>query len=279
MKKPIRLIMTDLDGTLLREDKTVSEETKRVIRTVKQAGVLFGIATGRTLHAVEQLAVEWGIADLVDVLVGMNGAQYFDADGFRETTDLLEGKYMIELMERIQDPHIVFAVYGNEERKVYVNRWMQEIQAVADNNHFTLQVEDLKERFRNHSYEKLLLACPASYMDDLKEYCRDIVTEHYRGFCTGPTLYEFMNPIVSKSYGIEKVCRHHGFTMDEVMVLGDNSNDVEMIRDAGVGVCMKNGSDDAKAVAAYITEYSNMEDGWAKFVEAYCLGDSVTTKG
>jgi len=268
MKQNIRLIITDLDGTLSNNNKEITDLTKTVIKKVRAKGILFGIATGRTLYAVEEMNKNWGITDLVDVMLGMNGAQYFDRDGFRETTGLLAGKYMIEIMERIQDSEAAYGVFDNVDRTLYADRWNEAVQGVADSNHFKLVVLDLKEWVKDRTYEKLFLAASPEHMNELKVYCADKNTENYRGFHTGRRLYEFMNPEVSKSYGIQKVCVHHKINMNEVMSIGDHNNDIEMIRDAGIGVSMGNGSDQAKEVAKYIIG-TNDEEGWAKFVSEY----------
>ncbi|MDD6467692.1 MAG: HAD family hydrolase [Erysipelotrichaceae bacterium] len=267
----VKLMMVDLDGTLLTSERKVTETTKQAILRLKQTGALFGIATGRTLYALERLNQEWGIRDLVDVMVGMNGAQYWDyTDGFKETRDYLSGNAMIEILEKVKDLPVVGLVYNNETREVYAEKETPHTRRIATNNHFELRLCDLKEILKDQEFEKLILSCDPSYMDTLKEICKPFDCEQYRGFCTGPSLYEFMNPVVSKSQGIQKICNRHGFDMKEVLVFGDNSNDLEMIRDAGIGVCMANGSADAMEVANYIT-LSNDEDGIAQFIDDYVL--------
>lgn len=267
----VKLMMVDLDGTLLTSEKKVTEPTKRAIERLKETGTLFGIATGRTLYALERLNKEWGIDHLVDVMVGMNGAQYWDyVDHFRETRDYLSGNAMIEILEKVKDLPVSGIVYNNETREVYAEEETPYTRRIATNNHFTLCVCELKEILKDKEFEKLILACAPEYMDTLKEICKPFDCEEYRGFCTGASLYEFMNPVVSKSQGIQKICSRHGFDMSEVLVFGDNSNDMEMIRDAGVGVCMANGSADAMEVADYIT-LSNDEDGIAQFIDDYVM--------
>ena len=273
MKFDIRLIMTDLDGTLLTNDKKVTKRTKDAIISAKKKGILFGIATGRTLFAVERLITEWEIDDVVDVMMGMNGAQRWDfVKDYKETSDYLAGNYMIEILDKTKELDAVPVLYKDDTRELISENVTPEIEILGRNNHYTpKKIASLKEYVKDREFEKLILCCRPDYMDTVKEFCAPLDCVNYRGFCTGELLYEFMKPIVSKSYGISKICEHYDFDIQKVMVFGDNSNDIEMIRDAGVGVCMINGSDDAKAVAKVITEYSNEEDGLAKFIEDHVL--------
>jgi len=79
--------------------------------------------------------------------------------------------------------------------------------------------------------------------------------------------YEYMPSGVNKSSGLSWLANHLGFTMDECVAFGDSSNDFEMLRDAGLGVCMDNGRDEVKAVSAKVSQYSNDEDGVGREIE------------
>ena len=74
----IRLIASDIDGTLLTSQHTVSPRTVAAIRALRERGVLFGLCTGRDAHATEAMYELWGIEGLVDVLVGCGGAEVID---------------------------------------------------------------------------------------------------------------------------------------------------------------------------------------------------------
>ena len=89
---------------------------------------------------------------------------------------------------------------------------------------------------------------------------------------SGPRNVE-INPIgVNKARGIEELAGHFGISLSQVMTLGDEENDIPMLKAAGYGVAMKNGSEDAKAAARFITD-SNNDGGWAKAVRKYALGE------
>lgn len=80
---------------------------------------------------------------------------------------------------------------------------------------------------------------------------------------------EFSHRRVSKAYALKKFCEKHQISTAEVMAFGDTTNDHTMLEPSGVGGCLKNGSDDKKAIADIITDYPCDEDGWARFMEMY----------
>ncbi len=88
---------------------------------------------------------------------------------------------------------------------------------------------------------------------------------------TSPGCMEFVPAKANKLYALKQYCQRHGIDMKQVAAFGDTSNDNEMIKGAGIGICMANGTDDTKALADMISEYPCNDDGFARFVDKYIL--------
>ncbi|MPM62035.1 Phosphatase YwpJ [bioreactor metagenome] len=84
-------------------------------------------------------------------------------------------------------------------------------------------------------------------------------------------MLEFSDRRVSKAVALEQFCLINQLPLSKVVAFGDMSNDNEMLECSGWGVCMINGSDDTKAIAQDITEFSNDEDGFAHYMEKHYL--------
>ena len=76
--KNIKVIMCDIDGTLLNSKGIVTSKTIDAIKKVREQGILFGISTGRDVPSVKRLFGKWGIGGLVDMVVGSNGGEIYD---------------------------------------------------------------------------------------------------------------------------------------------------------------------------------------------------------
>lgn len=267
LKERIKLIMCDIDGTLLTSNHEVTEATKTAIAKVREQGVLFGIATGRALEAVTLLTPEWNVDHLIDVYMGYNGAHVLDYTlNVDERTHLLEGKYIKEIIPHFQDLEVTFCVYVG--RTLYTSEHNHWSNRLATNNKFTEKTMD--ESIFENPQTKLVIACDPEYMDVVIERAKTFSSPNYRCFRSAPMLFEYVNPELSKSFGIEKICALHGFTIDNVLAFGDANNDYEMIRDCGVGVCMENGAAETKSVADFITT-SNDDEGISRFLNEYLL--------
>ena len=84
-------------------------------------------------------------------------------------------------------------------------------------------------------------------------------------------IFEILDKTCSKSTGLEFLCALYGIARDEVIAVGDNNNDLDMISWAGLGVAMKNGLDATLREADYVTEKSNNEDGVAEVIKKFIL--------
>ena len=74
----IKLVLVDIDGTLLNDNGIVTPKTIAAIKKLKEKHILFGIATGRTPYAVKHLIKDWKIDEYVDIIMGFNGGCYLD---------------------------------------------------------------------------------------------------------------------------------------------------------------------------------------------------------
>lgn len=262
--KEIKMILTDLDGTLLNEDKQIGELTKEAIAKCKDKGIKFGIASGRPLDPILQFIKEWGVEDLPDFVLGMNGGVVYDTKtGYREEYHLLDGEIIIDIMNHFKELDVTFMLFDGNIR--YVNRSTDETRASALIFGEIETLADLFELCRKRQFNKLIINCAPDYMSVVEKHAEAFKNEKCVAFKTAITLFEYVDPRINKSFGAQKMCEHFNISMENVMAFGDTSNDNEMIRDAGVGVWMCNGSDDTKALSNAIAK-SNNEDGVGQFL-------------
>lgn len=265
----IKYIMCDLDGTLLKEDKTVSLRTKNAIHEARKKGIQFGISTGRPLSAVKRKVVEWGIEDLCDFLIGMNGGEILDCNTKQlERMYLLESTNIKRIIEHYKDWDVNFILYDGD--KIIYRKEDFAVDYLSKINGLTHSCTSFENAIQK-DYPKMILACEKERMEEVKRHASLLNDSMFRSVQSQPFLLEFLDQRVSKSKGIEKAVSWYGGRLEEVLVFGDTSNDNEMIKDCGIGVCMANGTEDTKALADAITA-SNEEDGVALYIEKYILG-------
>lgn len=266
----VTLVATDLDGTFLNSQKQVSDLNRKAISLLKNEGILFGIASGRPIETVRAMLDEWQIADSVSFIMGMNGGAIYDIRRrTKEEYHLLDGKIVLDIIHFYQDMDVIFFVLVGDIR--YTNKSTPETRAHAKMFGETEIEIDLETFLKERTVNKLIIYCDPSYMPKVIERSKSFRRFDCVGFTTAPDLFEYCDPVINKGYGIQKLCKHFGVNLENCVAFGDEANDIQMLEKVGMGVCMKNGCDAAKAVANVVSEYTNDESALGHFLMDHVL--------
>lgn len=273
----IRLIAFDLDGTLLKNDKTVSERNTAALQRAAKRGIYLVPSTGRTYAGLPKQVKQ---LPFVRYIIAINGAEVYDA---AQERILYRGELTREESEGI------FA-YGKELDAIcgcYQSGkgWMEEAELykVAEYTQNSRQAEMMKEVYRplRNLPEQIFSIEPT--IQKIQYYFRDIPERDRRlakmkekfselEISTSlPNNIEINSARANKGLGLEVLCRHLGIKTEECMAFGDGTNDLALLRAAGRGIAMANAAPEVLAAAAYHT-LSNEEDGVAAAIEA-CLAE------
>lgn len=272
----IKLVAMDLDGTLLNDDKVVSERTAGVLRECEKRGVKMVIASGRGFEAARIFARD---AEITGPVICANGARVEESP-FGPT--LMEDYIPPELGEKVAEimyeSGIYFVCYS---RGVNYNLHPNDMKRgrlpkeSPDGPEYTLRYSyDEKEAFDkgvHHAY-KFVAFARDSEMDALAEMRRRIMagTECAVSSSWGDNI-EVLAPGAGKGKAISFLAARYGIRKEEIMAFGDQLNDKDMFLASGMPVAMANAVDELKACAAYTT-LSNREDGVAYALEKFVLG-------
>lgn len=261
----IRAVMCDVDGTLLTSEQIVSDKTIEAIKKIKEKGVLFGLCTGRDVSSVLKRQQEWRIDGLIDAVIGSGGAELYDATlQLRKENHPLQKEHIQEIMTHYEDMDVNFAI--PMDGVLYTPKDDHNIRMLSENDHEPYQVVDFDD-FLEKPRLKIMIVCHPSYMDQVVARSQTFHSPHFRSasLITASTLYEYMDPQVTKANGLKEWMKLHNWSMDELCTFGDADNDYDMTMHAGLGIVMANGSDKTKGVADFITEDNN-HDGIANYL-------------
>lgn len=266
----VKAIMCDVDGTLLNSQGIVSPMTVEMIKKAREKGILFGLSTGRDVHSVKTLLKSWGIDGLVDTIVGTGGAEIYDYTLQVEKSSFpLDGALIQDVIHHFEDMNVNFAI--PDQGILYAPKDDEHIQMLSKADKVPYQVIDFDE-FLKEPRAKLIIICHPEDMDSVIERSKTFSNEKYKSASlkTASELFEYMDPRVTKTHGLQEVMAMHGIDMKQLCTFGDADNDYDMTLHAGIGVVMANGSEKTKSVADYITD-DHDHDGIGKFIEKYIL--------
>ena len=266
----VKAIMCDVDGTLLNSQEIVSPMTVEMIKKAREKGILFGLSTGRDVHSVKTLLKSWGIDGLVDAIVGTGGAEIYDYTLQVEKSSFpLDGALIQDVIHHFEDMNVNFAI--PDQGILYAPKDDEHIQMLSKADKVPYQVVNFDE-FLKEPRAKLIIICHPEDMDSVIERSKTFSNEKYKSASlkTASELFEYMDPRVTKTHGLQEVMEMHGIDMKQLCTFGDADNDYDMTLHAGIGVVMANGSEKTKSVADYITD-DHDHDGIGKFIEKYIL--------
>lgn len=269
---PIKLVVCDIDNTLVVKHTSLSDRSREAIRELRRRGVLFGLASGRGCAQLRDLSEQWGIES--DLLIGINGAEIYDGlTGENELIYQMEPAWIREALEIMAPFDCNPGLFRNGI--TYVRRIDERIAASAAYTKKTnpTQVVEDESEFWAGPAPKIWFRVKAEDMPAIETRAAQFPRKGYISFKTENNMYECGNAEASKGKLLKLFCDRHGIDMAQVWSFGDMTNDISMLEMAGVGVCMANGSDDAKTAAQIVTEKGVEEDGWADFVEKHILSE------
>ena len=269
----MRAVVTDLDGTLLRSDRSVSERTRRAVLAAEDAGLLVVIATGRPPRWIAPVVEALGDRGLV---VCANGAAVYDP-ARRELvrTNCLEPAVVLELVDDLLVAHPEAIVGVEQGVEFAVDEAILHADAALRGswNLDGLRVGPIRS-FLDRPVLKLIVRLAPPVVAGTADSVQQLVGERARvTHATDESFLELSHPAVHKAATVEHLLLDSGIAAAEVVAFGDMPNDLELIRWAGLGVAVANAHPVLLAEADEVTA-SNDDDGVALVLERL-LGDGA----
>ena len=266
--KDKKMIVVDLDGTLLNINQECSSRTKKYLKKLKDMGYIVVIATGRMLRSAVTIT---GGAQFANYVVANSGALIYDMD---------KSKVIMNKKINTCDVKRICSCYNDEIKHInvcdlfYYHRY---INNSSVNHNFVKKINDIESFFKD--------------MDDIYSISvhpkdNDLIDKYYNMFksdnldilimqdsFSSVKCLEVFSKGVSKYNAIKFICGLEGISNDNVIAFGDGLNDVDMIKLSGIGVAMGNALDEVKSVSNYVT-ISHNDEGVVYFLKNY-LGEQL----
>ena len=273
-KQAIRLIISDIDGTILDNQHQVDPELKYIIPLLNREQIPFVLASARSPLGMEPIARELGLGD--NPLACYNGALVIEGDPQAYETiiehplDKKEIRTFLELV-KAEFPSVSINLYsGKDWIADRLDKWVQ-IEAAITGEQPVIQNILLPVLDALIPIHKLLLIDEAPVIQKLHDYLQTLDFSKTAFYLSKDNYMEVTAKHVSKEQALYELAQHYQVPLEEVMTVGDNFNDLPMLRLAGLGVAMDNAPEAVKNEAKAVTK-SNNEHGVAEAIKEYVLG-------
>lgn len=260
----IKLIATDIDGTILIPEKQFTPEVKECIKKLQDSGIKVVLVTGRMNAATELVAKE---LDLKTPVISYQGGL------INENDKILYERYLTEneakqIIEWAHSEKIHINLYNNDI--LYSEHDNYEIQRYSSRQNVEYVVKPFSE-IKKDKVNKIL-AIDYNNAERISRYEKelpDIFPELYIVKST-PNFLEFSNPEASKYCAVKFLQKYWGIKEEETLTIGDQNNDIALLEAGGLKIAMGNATESLKSIADYITDTVE-NDGFVKAIDKFVL--------
>jgi Cof subfamily protein (haloacid dehalogenase superfamily) len=268
LKREIKLIATDLDGTLLNSEHEITPRTERALKAAIARGVPVILATGKTVHSRHKPIAQLG---LNTPGVYSQGLVLINADGSVRYQRDLDNPTACRVVQFAEARGLnLAAIVEGGNRLIAPERHSLTDFMVAHHEPEADYVGPLSAVIDHLPVTKVLVEIPPAQMADTYAELAGQLNGTAALVQSMPHLLEILPPGASKGDGLRRLLDDLGVDPAHVLACGDRDNDFEMLEMVGIGVAMANGSDRLKSIADYVTA-SNDEDGVGLAVEKFVL--------
>ena len=270
--RPIRLVASDLDGTLLDSRERVSTRTADAIGAAFAAGLWMVAATGRQ---ITQIPAALGPCGLTHV-VGSNGAIGIDlASGDVLFEEFLAPAAAADIVAHLtaELEGVRFSAVRDRGARHAAEPGYLELLTPRELTFWKVETESLADLVSRPTL-KMTVRHPELTADDLLDVLDASGLDGFHATTSKAPFVEIAGAGVTKATGVARLCDHLGVDADHVLAAGDAKNDVELLAWAGLGIAMGNAVPEARAVAAWVTT-SNDCDGVALAIEQVLAGQEA----
>lgn len=268
----MKILFTDLDGTLLTDDKRISDTDLKNIRQMTDKGNQFVIASGRPLPSVLELSEQYGLIRPGFYVSCFNGSVIYDCYNKktvqRITVPFDDVQYLFD--EAVKEG---LHVHTYSDTEIIAAASTPELEHYLKHIHMPGVITTDFKAHMEHEPSKIIVMSFESrdrlirFEKDHEIYTKNRLNTTY----SCDFMLEYSSLSGSKGNSLLAMCQFLGIPVSDSIAVGDEENDLSMICAAGVGVVMKNGKDSVKEYADYITENDNNHNAISEIIERFIL--------
>lgn len=268
-----KLVVSDMDGTLLMNHTEISEYNKKAIKEITKKGVIFVLATGRLYGSARIYAKQ---LELNTPIIACNGGIIRNSLDKKILFDApIERPSCVQVFDLLKSTDTYFHFYGadtfyTEKVRNKSFRFSQWNATLPEEDKIDIQeIDDVYEVFEKDNVYKILIHLNKNlrknyYIDELNKISNITITSSWHDNL------EICGKNVNKGNAVRRFSQQLNILPHEIICIGDNLNDLSMIEYAGLGIAMDNAEEEVKKAADYIAP-ANDADGVGKVLEKFIL--------
>lgn len=265
----MKLFLSDLDGTLLNDEKIITPDTMAALRDFTEAGNVFAICTGRATESALSVQKNLGLTFPHVYVISYNGGEIISCDEnrkfFRIGIPLDLAKQVVETASSL---HIHIHTYN--DRYIVSRDYDEELRYYRQAVHTPAVItEDIWKELPDPPCKFIAISLhDRKALEELQRILTEKFPEDLSTVFSSPYYLEVIPKESGKGNAVLHMCDLLNIPVSDTLAAGDEENDISMIRAAGLGIAMKNGIPSVKDAADAVTGTDNNHDGLVPFLRA-----------
>ena len=269
----VRVLFTDLDGTLLNDAKEVTPGNQAAIDEALAKGHKIVVCTGRPLASARVCAAKAGLDKEGCYVICFNGGQIYDP--YHEKTaygKTFPREIAVEIINEAlkRDLHI----QGYNDTNILCVRETEELKQYAAANRLPYKIVASAEEVVPKDPYKLIALTTSEEREKNLKFQREVIAPlagKVQSFFSNDRYQEIVPEGISKGFAVRWFCDYVGVPIENSVAAGDAQNDIEMLKAAHIGAVMCNAYPGIEEYGNYVTEHDNNHDGVAEIIRKFIL--------
>lgn len=278
----IKMVVVDLDGTALRSDQSILESTIKAFQKLKENNIITVVATGRVTY--ESMFVKEALD--IDYMITANGSVVYDyKKDCLVFENYISSENSIKILDAISEHKESLSVmFLNEMPYCIAFESIEKTKAMLLNGTFPDNYVEVFSKYFNYTLDYASLLNDKS--NKVHKICLDTLdnqnalknildklkdTQDVKALSVFKNIVDFVPSKVDKGNALQTLASYLNIEMSDILAIGDNYNDIEMLEVSGTSIAMGNAKDEVKAISDYVVA-SNNEDGIFEAIDKYVFG-------
>lgn len=264
-----KMIFSDMDGTLLKNDTEVSEKNKIAIQKAVNRGVEFVICTGRGVFGVERYLKQLNLIGQEGYVICQNGGAVYDLkDMSLAIRESFSPGIFAPVVEFARD--LGLELYYYDDRDFIAEAQTDRVKRYCEvmGSSVKLMKDPIKY---DGEFTKSLITGEKEKLLLVQKKVREVAGKDLDCFFSSNIFMEVVKKGVSKGNIMERTAKKAGVPIKAVIAVGDSDNDISMIKKAGLGIAVANADQEVKKIADFVTKNRCEQDAIAEIVEKFIL--------
>lgn len=264
--KKIKLLVSDIDGTLITDDKKLTPETFAAVQKLKDAGIYLCLVSSRPPQGIQMFFKDLHILTPFGAL---NGGEIIGNDGTVVSSMAMDTQDAHEVCDLLQKNDIGAWIFGGFDWVVFDmnDPFIAHEKAVVGSNP---EILDHVNNYKNRIVKIEGVSSNTALLDQVAEQINKKYPETVKALRSSEHYLDITHPKANKGFAAVELGKQYGIDISEIACIGDMDNDIPMLEIAGLSIAMGQSTDRVSRHAHFKTK-SNEENGWAYAIENYIL--------